>query len=278
MAVYAIGDVQGCDVELDVLLKRLRFRSDRDRLWFVGDIVNRGPRSLSALRRVHALRDNAVVVLGNHDLHLLAVAYSRTRRLRDGDTLDAVLQARDRDRLLDWLIARPLFHYDADLEIAMVHAGLPPQWDLRLARSAAAEVHKALRRNPGRLFARMYGNQPDRWKDSLSGYDRLRFIVNCFTRLRYCDARGRINLKLKVAPADVRNPWMPWFKVPDRASRDVRIVCGHWSTLGYYNHYNVLAIDTGCVWGGSLCAMRLDQPREPVRLRCRMQHQIPDSA
>ena len=159
MAVYAIGDVQGCDVELDVLLKRLRFRSDRDRLWFVGDIVNRGPRSLSALRRVHALRDNAVVVLGNHDLHLLAVAYSRTRRLRDGDTLDAVLQARDRDRLLDWLIARPLFHYDADLEIAMVHAGLPPQWDLRLARSAAAEVHKALRRNPGRLFARMYGNR-----------------------------------------------------------------------------------------------------------------------
>lgn len=276
MAVYAIGDVQGCDEELGELLQRIRFRPDRDRLWFVGDIVNRGPRSLSALRRVHALRDNAVVVLGNHDLHLLAVAHSRTRHLRDGDTLDALLQARDRDRLLDWLIARPLFHYDADLDLAMVHAGLPPQWDLARSRAAAAEVHRALRSNAVRLFAHMYGNEPDQWDEKLSGYDRLRFMVNCFTRLRYCDAKGRINLKLKDTPSEVRGPWMPWFKVPGRASKDVRIVCGHWSTLGYYHHYNVHAIDTGCVWGGSLCAIRLDEARDPVRLRCRT-HQKADA-
>jgi bis(5'-nucleosyl)-tetraphosphatase (symmetrical) len=277
MAVYAIGDVQGCDEELGKLLQRIRFRPDRDRLWFVGDIVNRGPRSLAALRRVHALRDNAVVVLGNHDLHLLAVVHSRTRRLRDGDTLDEVLKAPDRDRLLDWLIRRPLFHYDETLDLAMVHAGLPPQWDLSLARSAAREVRKALRENAVGLFANMYGNKPAKWSDTLTGYDRLRFMVNCFTRLRFCDAKGRINLKLKDAPRDVRAPWLPWFKVPGRASRNARIVCGHWSTLGYYHHYNVLAIDAGCVWGGRLCALRLDKTDDPpVLLRCHA-HQKPDA-
>lgn len=275
MAVYAIGDVQGCDEELGELLQRIRFRPDRDRLWFVGDIVNRGPRSLQALRRVYALRDNAVVVLGNHDLHLLAVVHSRRRRLRDGDTLDAVLNARDRNRLLEWLILRPLFHHDEDLDLAMVHAGLPPQWDLSLAGAAAVEVHKALRDNAAGLFAHMYGNRPDKWSETLTGYDRLRFMVNCFTRLRYCDARGRINLQLKDAPRDVGAPWLPWFKVPGRASRNARIVCGHWSTLGYYDRHNVLAIDAGCVWGGSLCAIRLDEIRAPVRLRCRA-HQRPD--
>jgi bis(5'-nucleosyl)-tetraphosphatase (symmetrical) len=276
MAVYAIGDVQGCDEELGELLQLIRFRPDRDRLWFVGDIVNRGPRSLGALRRVHALRDNAVVVLGNHDLHLLAVAHSRKRRLRDGDTLDELLAAPDRERLLDWLIDCPLFHHDADLDLAMVHAGLPPQWSLSLAQSAAAEVHESLREDAVGLFEHMYGNQPDQWNEALEGYERLRFMVNCFTRLRYCDAEGRINLKLKDAPREVRAPWMPWFKVPARASRNVRIVCGHWSTLGYYDRDNVLAIDAGCVWGGSLCALRLDETGDPFLLRCDA-HQKPDA-
>ncbi len=215
------------------------------------------------------------LVLGNHDLHLLAVVHSRSRRLRVGDTLDAVLNAPDRTRLLDWLIRRPLFHHDESLDLAMVHAGLPPQWDLSVARSAAAEVRKALRDNAVGLFAHMYGNKPDKWSATLTGYDRLRFMVNCFTRLRYCDARGRINLKLKDAPREVGTPWLPWFKVPGRASRNARIVCGHWSTLGYYDHHNVLSIDAGCVWGGSLCAIRLDETRDPVRLRCRT-HQRPD--
>jgi len=274
MAVYAIGDVQGCDEELGELLRRIRFRPDRDRLWFVGDIVNRGPQSLQALRRVHALRDNAVVVLGNHDLHLLAVARSPTRKARKADTLKEILKAKDRDQLLDWLTNCPLFHYDATLNLGMVHAGLPPQWDLALAREASSEVQLALQLDAAELFEHMYGDQPDTWRKSLKGFERLRFMVNCFTRLRYCDEAGRINLKLKDSPAQVRPPWMPWFKVPGRASGDLRIVCGHWSTLGYYDRDNVLAIDTGCVWGGSLCALRLDEPGRPVLLGCAA-HQQP---
>jgi bis(5'-nucleosyl)-tetraphosphatase (symmetrical) len=274
MAVYAIGDVQGCDEELGELLRRIRFRADRDRLWFVGDIVNRGPRSLQALRRVYELRDNASVVLGNHDLHLLAVARSPTRKSRTGDTLKEILRAKDRDRLLAWLSGCPLFHHDAKLNLAMVHAGLPPQWDLQLAREASSEVQLALQLDAGDVFAHMYGDEPDRWSESLKGYARLRFMVNCFTRLRYCDESGRINLKLKDSPGQVRPPWMPWFKVPGRASQDLRIVCGHWSTLGYYDRDNVLAIDTGCVWGGSLCAVRLDHIGRPILLGCAA-HQQP---
>jgi bis(5'-nucleosyl)-tetraphosphatase (symmetrical) len=276
MSLYAIGDVQGCDEELGELLHRIRFRPDRDQLWFVGDVVNRGPRSLAALRRVHALRDNAVVVLGNHDLHLLAVVHSRARRLRPSDTLDDVLGAPDRERLLEWLIGCPLFHHDARLGLALVHAGLPPQWDVALAQSASAEVQAALQRDAGALFKHMYGDQPDQWNEALTGYDRLRFMVNCFTRLRFCDAEGRINLKLKDAPRVVRAPWLPWFKVPWRLSRELRTVCGHWSTLGYYNADNVIAIDAGCVWGGKLCALRLDDDGPPVFVACGA-HRQPDS-
>ncbi|HZF24997.1 MAG TPA: symmetrical bis(5'-nucleosyl)-tetraphosphatase [Steroidobacteraceae bacterium] len=274
MPVYAIGDVQGCDEELGELLRRIRFRPDRDRLWFVGDIVNRGPRSLEALRRVHALRDNSIVVLGNHDLHLLAVAHTRSRKLRAGDTLNALLKARDRDQLLEWLLGCPLFHHDAELKLSMVHAGLPPQWDLTLAICAAAEVHQALQTDAAGLFKHMYGDEPSQWSESLAGDQRLRFMVNCFARLRYCDEAGRINLKLKDSPGQVRPPWMPWFKVPGRASANLRIVCGHWSTLGYYDRDNVLAIDTGCVWGGSLCALRLDEIGRPILLGCAA-HQQP---
>ncbi len=274
MPIYAIGDVQGCDEELGALLDRIRFRPDGDRLWFTGDIVNRGPRSLEALRRVHALKDNVVVVLGNHDLHLLAVACSSTRRLKRGDTLDAILAAPDRETLLDWLRSCPLLHHDPESSVTMIHAGLPPQWDLAAAASAAHEVEQALAVDPVSLYENMYGDQPDRWSDSLSGAARLRFIVNCLTRLRYCDAAGRINLKIKESPDDVRLPWMPWFRVPERRSRDLRIVCGHWSTLGVYLKDNVMGIDAGCVWGGSLCALRLDEPGRPILLGCR-QHQAP---
>ncbi len=260
MATYAIGDVQGCDDELGELLERIHFNADRDRLWFVGDLVNRGPRSLEVLRRVRALDANAVVVLGNHDLHLLAVARSKKRRLKGGDTLQPVLEARDRDALLDWLQARPLFHHDEEAGIAMVHAGLAPQWTIAQAAQLAAEVEAALASDADSLYEHMYGDQPDRWSESLKGYDRLRFIVNCMTRLRYCTKDGRIDLKVKGAPGEVKAPFLPWFDAPARASRDVPIVCGHWSTLGLHLKSNVRAIDTGCVWGGSLCALRLDVP------------------
>jgi len=275
MAVYAIGDVQGCDEELGELLKRIRFNADRDRLWFVGDLVNRGPRSLQVLRRVRALDANAVVVLGNHDLHLLAVARSGGRNLRDGDTLRPVLDAPDRDPLLDWLQSRPLLHHDPQVGIAMVHAGLVPQWSIEKAQSLAREVELALANAATELYEHMYGDKPDRWSDSLTGYERLRFIVNCMTRLRYCTSDGRIDLKIKSAPDEVQPPFMPWFRVPNRASSDVPIVCGHWSALGLHFEDNVMAIDAGCVWGGALCAVRLDEDEKPVTVGCK-QHQEPD--
>ena len=267
MATYAVGDVQGCCDELETLLDELRFDAGRDRLWFVGDLVNRGPRSLDVLRVVRSLGDAAVVVLGNHDLHLLAIARGATH-LRPADrTLQPILDAPDRESLCDWLQSRPLLHHDAALGVTMIHAGLPPQWDIALARRCAAELEAALRGDhSARLFAAMYGNQPDRWDDGLQGEDRLRFITNAFTRLRVCDGSGRMLLKYKGPPGKMPPQAMPWFRVPGRRSAGARIVCGHWSALGYHDGDGVLALDTGCVWGGSLTARRLDQPAPPVAI------------
>ncbi len=268
MARYAIGDIQGCHAELRALLKKLRFKSDRDQLWLVGDLVNRGPASLAVLRFVRALGANAITVLGNHDLHLLAVAYGTDRRLRPDDTLQRVLAARDRDQLLDWLITLPLAHFDAGHNDLMVHAGLPPQWLATDAVRYAAETAAALQKNPGRFLARMYGDKPDRWSRSLRGADKHRFVVNVLTRLRYCDARGRVNLDLKDSPGSLRTAaraaptaMRPWFLAPNRRSAGTRIICGHWSTLGLVRKPHLLALDTGCVWGGPLTGTDLDSNR-----------------
>jgi bis(5'-nucleosyl)-tetraphosphatase (symmetrical) len=265
MATYAIGDVQGCCDELEALLRKLDVDPARDRLWFVGDLVNRGPRSLDVLRLVRRLGDAAVTVLGNHDLHLLAIARGAAH-LRPADhTLLPILEAPDRDALLDWLQARPVLHHDAALGVTMVHAALPPQWDVPLARRCAGELEAALRsERSGRLFADMYGNQPDLWDDALEGGDRLRFITNALTRLRVCDAAGRLLLKYKGPPARMPAGAIPWFKVPGRRSAGSRIVCGHWSALGYHDGDGVLALDTGCVWGDRLIAQRLDAVAPPV--------------
>jgi len=268
MATYAVGDVQGCCDELERLLDALRFDPAADRLWFVGDLVNRGPRSLDALRLVHGLGDRAVVVLGNHDLHLLAVARGGARLKRGDDSLQPILDAPDRERLLDWLQSRPVLHHDAALGVTMIHAGLPPQWNLALARSCAAELEAALgSEHSGRLFGAMYGNRPDRWRDDLEGDDRLRFITNALTRLRVCDRDGRLLLELKGPPAQMPPGAIPWFRVPQRRSAGSRIVCGHWSALGYLDEGGVLALDTGCVWGGALTAQRLDAPAPPVAVQ-----------
>ncbi|MGB8326984.1 MAG: symmetrical bis(5'-nucleosyl)-tetraphosphatase [Steroidobacteraceae bacterium] len=277
MACWAVGDVQGCYDELRALLAELRFSADRDRLWFVGDLVNRGPRSLETLRFVRALGDNASVVLGNHDLHLLAVACGSDRKPRAGDTLDDVLAARDRRALLEWLQSRPLAHWDPRRGDLMVHAGLVPQWSVAQALTLAREVEAALRDDPQRLFGGMYGNKPDRWSDSLGTAERLRFTINVLTRLRFCTADGRIDLKLKDSPRDVQRPFMPWFEVPDRASRDARIIVGHWSTLGFLAARGVIALDTGCVWGGQLTAVDLDSdPPRTIRVPC-AGYQRPDA-
>ena len=269
MALYAIGDVQGCDAELGALLHALQFSADRDRLWFVGDLVNRGPDSLAVLRRIRALGGAATVTLGNHDLHLLAVAFG-SAEIRSGDTLGEVLAAPDRDALLEWLAGNPLFHEDAALNLCMLHAGLAPQWDLQLARRCAREFEAALRRDPEALFIRLYGDQPDRWDDVHESAQRLRFIANCFTRLRYVDADGRLALRAKGSPKKSHlDSLTPWFEVGGARWRGSHIVFGHWSTLGFFHNADVTGLDTGCVWGGTLTALRLDDPdARPVQVPC----------
>lgn len=261
MAVYAIGDVQGCFDELTELMQLIGFSPARDRLWFTGDLVNRGPKSLDVLRFVKNLGDRAVTVLGNHDLHLLAVAHGRSKP-RPKDTFADVLGASDKHALLDWLRQLPLLHHDDGLGYTMVHAGVAPEWDLTLARSCAAEVEQVLRGpEPMPFFEHMYGNGPDRWHPHLTGWQRLRFITNCFTRLRYCYADGRVALEYKGTPGTQPDGQVPWFKVPGRRNADLKIVFGHWSTVGSTQGQNVFGLDTGCVWGGKLSALRLDDGR-----------------
>jgi len=262
---YAVGDIQGCDEELQTLLERLKFSADRDQVWFVGDLVNRGPDSLPALRRVRSLGDNAVVVLGNHDLHLLAVAHG-ARRPRPSDTLEEVLAAPDRDVLLEWLITRPLAHAEgADL---MVHAGLVPQWTVAGTLALAREVGEALRHDPRALFEHMYGNEPDRWDERLAGVQRLRFAINVLTRLRVCTADGRVDLGVKGEPPSPPSPLRPWFAHAERASREARVIFGHWSALGLVREHGVIGLDTGCVWGGALSAVDLDSERAVISVPC----------
>lgn len=269
MALYAIGDVQGCNDELGALLGALHYSVDRDRLWFVGDLVNRGPDSLGVLRRIRALGDAATVTLGNHDLHLLAVACGCARERID-DTLAGILAASDRDTLLEWLMHNPLLHEDQQLNVCMVHAGLAPQWDMKLARRCAREFEKALQRSPEKLFGTLYGDQPDRWEDALAGEGRLRFIANCLTRMRYVDADGRLALRAKGSPKKPQSQSLiPWFEAPDARWRGPRIVFGHWSTLGLFRNADVTGLDTGCVWGGTLTALRLDDPgTPPIQVAC----------
>jgi bis(5'-nucleosyl)-tetraphosphatase (symmetrical) len=260
MATYAIGDIQGCYAQFENLLQSLDYDPARDVLWSVGDLVNRGPHSLEVLRFFYRLGDRAQVVLGNHDLHLLAVAYGNKKHYKPGDTIASVLEAPDRGELLDWLRHRKLLHRDPALDFTMIHAGLPPQWDLAQASACAAEVEAVLQGpRADKYFSReMFGDTPKRWSDDLSGWERIRFITGCFTRLRYCDRDGGLLLKSKHAPGQGTADDHPWFLHPRRASRDTRIVFGHWSTLGYYAGNNVYALDTGCLWGGELTALRLE--------------------
>lgn len=256
VATYAIGDLQGCRAPLQRLLEKLRFDPAADRLWLVGDLVNRGPDSLGVLRYVKSLGNQAVVVLGNHDLHLLTVAAGFVKARR-GDTLDDILQAPDRDELLTWLRFRPLLH--RDLGYTMIHAGLLPSWTIDQALTLAHEVETALR-GPNYLdfLAHMYGNQPDHWRDDLRGWDRLRLITNAFTRLRICAVDGAMEFSHKGEIADIPSGFIPWYDVPGRRSADETIVCGHWSAQGLRIKSKLLALDTGCLWGRCLSAVRLE--------------------
>lgn len=266
MSHYVIGDLQGCFEPLQRLLERLNFDPAADQLWFAGDLVNRGPESLQVLRFLRGLGTTAVSVLGNHDLHLLARASGGRAGRRD--TLDALLAAPDRQELLDWLRHRPLMHEHEGW--LLLHAGLPPQWNLAQARRAARQV-EAILRGPdhARFLSSMYGDEPALWSPGLRGNRRHRFIVNAFTRLRYCDADGRMDLRPKGAPGSQPEGLMPWFAVPGRASRNAEILFGHWSTLGqvHWPEHRVWGLDTGAVWGGRLTALCLET-RRLIQVEC----------
>ena len=264
MPVYAIGDIQGCMNELMRLLERIQFDPANDQLWFVGDIVNRGPDSLEALRFVANPDNNAITVLGNHDLNLLAVSEG-VRTIKRHDTLTGILDAADSAELLEWLRQQPLLHHDKSLNTVMVHAGLAPQWKLKQAKKYAQEVEVILKGSNYREFLNaMYGNKPRKWKKSLQGMDRLRLITNAITRIRYCDQANRLNMVEHGAPGTQPKKLTPWFAMPERKSQKTRIVFGHWSTLGLKFSHNTIALDTGCLWGGELTAVRLDSTEPQV--------------
>jgi len=261
MATYAIGDIQGCYDELRQLLKNINFKSDSDTLWFTGDLVNRGPKSLETLRFIKDLEDNAIVVLGNHDLHLLAVAYTETRPGRK-DTLDEILKAADREELLNWLEHQPLLHTDNATHLTMVHAGIHPDWSIEKAQSLAHEVEAVLQSEQHiNFYDHMYGNKPEIWSDGLQGWPRLRYITNVFTRLRFCHQNGALALGHKCEPGAQPEGLQPWFSMKNRTNGNDNIIFGHWSTLILakgIQYGNVHPLDTGCLWGGNLTAMRID--------------------
>jgi len=260
MATYAVGDLQGCLKPLQCLLERVAFDPTHDHLWLVGDLVNRGPASLETLRFLHGMRDALVCVLGNHDLHLLA-ASRNIERLKRGDTLREILEAPDRDELLDWLRQQKLLHYDEQRDTALVHAGIPPQWNIAKALRRAAEVENALRDDAlyPMFLDGMYGNEPARWDKELHGIARLRVITNYFTRMRFCKADGTLDLKSKEGLDSAPAGYLPWFSHPQRKTRDQKIIFGHWAALeGHCDEPGVFALDSGCVWGGTMTLMNID--------------------
>jgi bis(5'-nucleosyl)-tetraphosphatase (symmetrical) len=256
MAHYAIGDIQGCHAEFCELLDLIAFATADDRLWLVGDLVNRGPESLAVLREVRALGDRVTTVLGNHDFHLLTIAAGHRRPHRD-DTLDAILDAPDRDELISWLAARPLVVVEE--ERLLVHAGLLPQWTPATALMLSREVQAMLAGAEAHEFLGvLYGDEPRQWTGEQTGYDRLRIAVNACTRMRFCTADGTMNFSEKRGAAHTPDGYLPWFAHPGRRSAHVTVVCGHWSTLDLMLAPNVLMLDSGCLWGGTLTAVRLD--------------------
>jgi bis(5'-nucleosyl)-tetraphosphatase (symmetrical) len=265
MPIFAIGDLQGCYSAFRRLLDQIRFDPGTDRLWLVGDIINRGPDSLATLRFVKELGTAALTVLGNHDLHLLMVAEG-CGRLHRNDTLDDILAAPDRQELLEWLRSREILHVEGDY--VLVHAGLLPSWSVSKALGLARVVEDSLRGTNFHEFCmNMYGDQPDRWSDALEGYERLRVIINAMTRMRVCTRDGKMDFSHKGPAQDIPPGYLPWFEVPGRASSDATIICGHWSALGLRLQENLIALDTGCLWGGSLTAVRLED-REVFQIPC----------
>lgn len=269
MNTFAVGDLQGLMGPLERLLERIDFDRNEDRLWLCGDLVNRGPHSLEVLRFVRGLGERAVVVLGNHDLYLLRAVADPAVRARVHPSLEAILKAPDRDELIDWLRRRPLLHHDRALGYTLVHAGLPPAWDLALALTQAQQVEEELRGEGWRDFiGSVFGNEPDSWHPRLSGLSAHRFTINALTRMRFVTSTGRLDFEYKGAPGSQRADLYPWFEIPNRRNRDLHILFGHWSSLGRVQSPNVYPLDGGCLWGGTLRAMRLDGESHLVEIDC----------
>lgn len=262
MATYAVGDLQGCYEPLQRLLKKVKFDRRKDHLWIAGDLVNRGPQSLEVLRFLKGLGHRARCVLGNHDLHLLAVYYGK-QNIKRSDTLDLILNADDCEELMDWLRHQPLVHYDQARNWCMSHAGVPPRWSARKAYRLSQEVEAVLQSNDHvSFFKKMYGNTPNSWNKDLLGHDRIRAIVNYLTRMRFIDGSGALDLLSKEGLDTAPNGFLPWFRHPQRKAADTRLLFGHWAALeGKADADNVYALDTGCVWGGKLSALRLDDEK-----------------
>lgn len=272
LATYAIGDIQGCYDELQQLLGKINFNQDKDKLWFTGDLVNRGPKSLETLRFIHSLGENAIVVLGNHDLHLLATAFEHEKPGRK-DTLEDILNAPDREQLMEWLRRKPLMHVEEETGLVMIHAGLHPDWSIEKAQLLAREVESVLQSDEHiQFYKHMYGDKPSIWSDDLTSWPRLRFITNILTRLRYCTPAGKIALGSKREPGTQPAGFYPWFSIEHRSSRATPILFGHWSTLVLsknIDYPNVYPLDTGCLWGGHLTALRIDTtPYQTYKVDC----------
>jgi len=271
MSIYAIGDIQGCLPELHNLLNTINFSEKLDTLWFAGDLINRGPESLETLRFIKSLGDSAVTVLGNHDLHSLAV-YAGIKKDKAG-SLARLLTAPDARELFDWLRQQPLIHHDSETNFTLVHAGIPVEWDLQSALAYGDELHKVISSdNYLEFLEHMYGDQPDMWQDELTGWDRLRYICNGFTRIRYCFENGRFDLTEKHSPEFVRKniskDLKPWFELKNRKTKSENIIFGHWSTLGLHLNNGIYALDTGCLWGHQLTALKIDNELNYYQVEC----------
>lgn len=268
MAEYAIGDIQGCYGALIQLLEKLQFDPEKDRLWLAGDLVNRGEDSLSVLRFLKGLGDSAICVLGNHDISLIAIHYGL---LKPNPSLASLLNAPDREELIHWMCGQPMIRVDEDRKICMAHAGLPPKWSVEDAVSYSKEIEAELQSDHvGEWLAEVYGDKPKKWKKSLQGYDRHRYILNAFTRMRFLKNGGAMTFKYKQSPKFHRQH-IPWFDFEKRKNKDYCILFGHWASLGFYQGNNVIGLDTGCVWGGSLSAINLDKISEgmlPISVKC----------
>ena len=267
MSTYAIGDIQGCLDPLLELLHKIDFDPEQDTLWFTGDLINRGPDSLGTLRYIKTLGDRAVSVLGNHDLHFLAIAEGHSQ-IKSQDTFDELLAAPDLQELVHWLRSRPLMHYDKSRNMALIHAGLPPQWNTAQALACAHEVESILKADNYReLLVNMYANSPTQWDDNLQGIDRHRYIINCFTRMRFCHKNGQMDFEYKTAPGTQPESLQPWFTLDQRMNKETTILFGHWSTLGLYHEHNVYSLDSGCLWRREMTALDIDS-KEIIQVSC----------